>query len=163
VTKSSFLLAALFGVACVHIIDPREAANTDAGLQVWVQVSPLTISLRDTVTRLRIRVYAKNPGRDTVFVENGGPPCSTPLDPATGQGLLFSARIVDDNDELHAGPPHDSCGTALVFAPRRQRTRDFFVTMRDWRASYTVVAKEYRVRSYFAGYEGYQAVITVTQ
>ena len=157
------LLGALFAAACVHIIDPREAANTDVGLQVWVQVAPLTLSMRDTVTRLRIRVYAKNPGRDTIRVANGGLPCTQPLDPVTGQGLEFSARMAEDNNELNAGPPQDLCGTSLlVFSPRRQRSYDFRLSMKEWQAGWPVVAKEYRVRSFFAGYEGYQAVVTVT-
>jgi hypothetical protein len=159
----SFLLLGALLMACVQIIDPREAANTDVGLQVWVQVAPATLSIRDTLTRVRIRVYAKNPSRDTLRINNGGSPCDTPLDPATSQGVLFSARIVDDDDELNAGPPKDLCGTSsLMFTPRRQRSFDFYVTIKEWKVDYAVVAKEYRVRSYFAGYEGYQALLTVT-
>ena len=161
--KSLFLLAAATALACVHIIDPREAANTDVGLQVWAQVSPQTLSITDTVSRLRIRVSAKNPGRDTIRVVNGGLPCSVPLDPVGGQGLEHSMRIADDNHDLNAGPGADVCGTALlIFPPRHTRSIDFYVTIKGWKAgSWPLVAQPYRVRSYFAGYEGYSAAFTL--
>jgi len=68
--------------SCVHLIDPRQAANTDIGLQVWVQVLPVEFSTSDTVSRIRIRVSAKNPGQDTIHVDNGGPTCDVQPDPA---------------------------------------------------------------------------------
>lgn len=162
---SLFLLAATTALACVHIIDPREAANTDVGLQVWAQVSPLTLSVTDTVSRLRIRVSAKNPGRDTIRVNNGGLPCSAPLDPVDGQGLQHSVRIADANDDLNAGPHGDVCGTALlIFPPRRTRSIDFYVTIKGWKSGgWPLVMQEYRVRSYFAGYEGNSTVFTLVR
>ena len=160
---SFFLFAAATALACVHIIDPREAANTDVGLQVWAQVSPLTLSIRDTVTRLRIRVSAKNPGRDTIRVNNGGLPCSATPDPVDGRGLQHSMRIADANEDLNAGPPGDVCGTTLLlFPPRRTRAIDFFVTIKGWKAGpWPLVTQGYRVRSYFAGYEGESAEFTL--
>lgn len=157
------LVGAAITAACVHIVDPREAANTDVGLQVWAQVTPATLSIRDTVTRLRIRVNVKNPGRDTLRIDNGGLPCSATTDPVDGRGLQHSMRIGDDTDPLDAGPRGDVCGTLLlVFPPRRTRSVDFYVTIKGWRAGgWPVVTEEYRVRSYFAGYEGYSAVFTL--
>lgn len=156
-------LAAALAVACVHLIDPRESANTDIGLQVWAQVTPLEISLTDTVTSVRVRINAKNPGRDTIRVNNGGPPCAMPLDPAQGRYLLHSYRVADDQSELDAGPRGDFCGqTLLIFPPRRTRSVDFRFTMKQWRGGWAVGARQYRMRSYFAGYEGYSGVITVT-
>ena len=156
-------IAAAASAACVHLIDPRESANTDIGLQVWAQVSPIGISASDTVTRLRVRINAKNPGRDTIRVNNGGPPCSMPLDPATGQYLMHSMRIADENSDLDAGPRGDLCGpTFLTFPPRRTRSIDFYVTMKQWKAGgWPMTPKQYRVRSYFAGYEGYSTVFTL--
>ena len=153
-------LAAAAFVACVDFLDPREAANTDLGLQVWAQVSPIELSVRDTVTRVRIRVSAKNPGRDTITVNNGGPPCSMPLDPAAGRNLMHSMRIADDNSDLDAGPRADLCGqTLLTFPPRRTRSVDFFVTVKRWKdGGWALTPQQYRVRSYFAGYEGYGTV-----
>jgi len=163
VKTSFFLLAAATVLACVHIIDPREAANTDVGLQVWAQVSPLTLSITDTVSRLRIRVSAKNPGRDTIRVVNGGLPCSATLDPVIGQGLEHSMRIADGADDLNAGPHGDTCGTLLlIFPPRRSRSIDFYVTIKGWKAGgWPLVTQTYRVRSYFAGYEGYSTIFTL--
>ncbi len=161
------LPGALVGVtivaACVQIIDPRDAANTDAGLQVWAQVSPLTLSIRDTVTRVRIRISAKNPGRDTLHVNNGGMPCSATVDPVDGRGLLHSMRIGNETDPLDAGPRGDVCGTTLaVFPPRRTRAVDFYVTMKGWRSGgWSLAPDEYRVRGFFAGYEGYSTVLTL--
>lgn len=155
-------LAAAHLVACVHLIDPRESANTEIGLQVWAQVTPIEISLRDTVTSIRVRINAKNPGRDTIIVNNGGPPCSIPLDPAQGRYLMHSYRVASELNELDAGPRGDLCGqTLLKFAPRRTRSVDFRFTMKQWRGGWTVGTQQFRVRSYFAGYEGYGGVITV--
>lgn len=156
-------IAAALSVACVHLIDPRQAANTDIGLQVWAQVVPIEVSVRDTVTRLRIRVSAKNPGRDTIKVNNGGPPCSVPLDPADGRYLMHSMRIADENSDLDAGPGGDVCGqTLLTFPPRRTRSVDFYITMTKWKAGgWPLTPQQYRVRSYFAGYEGYSTVFTL--
>ena len=157
------LLAAALGVACVHLIDPRETANTDIGLQVWAVVTPIEISLSDTVTSIRVRINAKNPGRDTITVNNGGPPCSITPDPAEGRYLMHSLRVASDANELDAGPRGDFCGaTLLKFPPRRTRSVDFRFTMKTWRNGWTVGAQQYRLRSYFAGYEGYSGVITVT-
>lgn len=145
----------------MHIIDPREAANTDVGLQVWVTVTPLSLSISDSVTRVRVRVSAKNPGRDTLAIDNGGLPCVLTDDPIDSKGLLHSMRIADDDSEFDAGPRGDVCGTSLlIFPPRRTRQRDFYITTRSWTDSgYPLVARDYRVRSYFAGYEGYSAVL----
>ena len=160
---ASATLAAALALACVHLIDPRQAANTDIGLQVWAQVTPIEISLSDTVTSIRVRVHAKNPGRDTITVNNGGPPCDMTLDPVEGRYLMHSYRIASDLSELDAGPHGDFCGqTLLKFPPRRTRSVDFRFTMKQWRAGWAVTAQEYRMRSYFAGYEGYSGVITVT-
>lgn len=150
-------------VACAHFIDPREAANTDVGLQVWASVVPTTLSIRDTVSRLRIRISAKNPGQDTVRVDNGGSPCTTPLDPAASRGVQHSMRIADADNDLDAGPRADLCGTTLlIFPPKRTRAVDFYVTIKQWRAGgWPLVARDYRVRSYFAGYEGYSALFTL--
>jgi hypothetical protein len=93
--------------ACVHLIDPATAANTEIGLQVWAQVVPTEFSISDTVSRIRIRINAKNPGNDTILVENGGPACDKQPDPIDGVGLLFSMRIGDDNHLLDAGPGAD--------------------------------------------------------
>lgn len=150
--------------ACVHLIDPRLAANTDIGLQVWAQVTPSEFSVSDTVSRIRIRINAKNPGQDTITVDNGGPACDMQLDPAAGRGLLQSMRIADDTHQLDAGPGADICGTTtLIFTPKRTRSWDFYVTMKQWKASgHPIVTQEYRVRSYYAGYEGYSALFKLT-
>lgn len=146
--------------ACVHLIDPRQAANTDIGLQVWAQVTPTVFSISDTVSRIRIRINAQNPGQDTVVVENGGPTCDQRLDPVDGRGLLHSMRIADDTRALNAGPGADICGTTLlIFPPRKMRSWDFFVSVKAWQAGgFPLVTQEYRARSYFAGYEGYSAL-----
>jgi hypothetical protein len=146
--------------ACVHLIDPATAANTEIGLQVWAQVVPTEFSISDTVSRIRIRVNAKNPSLDTIFVENGGPTCDKQPDPIDGRGLLFSMRIADDTHLLDAGPGKDLCGTTILkFVPRKTRTWDFYVTMPEWKAAgYPIVTGEYRARSFFAGYEGYSAL-----
>ena len=148
----------------MRLIDPRLAANTDVGLQVWAQVVPTELSLSDTVSRLRIRVTAKNPGQDTIFVDNGGPTCDVQPDPIAGRGLLQSMRIADDTHPLTAGPGGDQCGTTiLLFSPKRSRSWDFYVTIKQWKAAgFPAVAQEYRVRSYFAGYEGYSALFKLT-
>jgi hypothetical protein len=155
------LLAVVAGVsACVHLIDPRQAANTDIGLQVWAQVTPTELSVSDTISRIRIRINAKNPGQDTILVDNGGPTCDVQPDPAAGRGLLQSMRIADDTHQLAAGPGGDICGTTtLKFTPKKTRSWDFYVGIKQWKSGgYQVVTKEYRVRSYFAGYEGYSAL-----
>ena len=122
--------------ACVHLIDPREAANTDIGLQVWAQVTPTEFSVSDTISRIRIRINAKNPGQDTIDVDNGGPTCDVQPDPATGRGLLQSMRIADDTHQMDAGPGADICGTTtLRFVPKKTRSWDFYVSMKQWRAS----------------------------
>jgi hypothetical protein len=146
--------------ACVHLVDPRQAANTDIGLQVWAQVVPVEFSVQDTTSRIRIRINAKNPGQDTIRVDNGGPACDKQPDPAAGRGLLFSMRIADDTHLLDAGPGADLCGTTiLIFVPKKTRSWDFYVSMADWKASgIPLVTQEYRARSYFAGYEGYSAL-----
>jgi hypothetical protein len=153
-------IALTAATACVQLIDPKSAANTDIGLQVWAQVTPVEFSVQDTVSRIRIRISAKNPGTDTIRIENGGPACDQTTDPVDARGLLHSMRIADDARPLEAGPGGDVCGTSfLVFGPKRTRSWDFFVTIPAWRAAgYPVVAQEYRVRSYFAGYEGYSAL-----
>lgn len=162
VVGAAIAIAAALSVACVRLIDPRQAANTDVGLQVWAQTIPTELSIQDTTTIIRIRINAKNPGRDTIKVDNGGPPCAKPLDPVLGQYLMQSMRIADDDNELDAGPRGDACGALLVFAPRRTRTVDFFVTLKAWKAGgWPLEAKRYRVRSYFAGYEGYSTVLTL--
>ncbi len=150
--------------ACVHLIDPRQAANTDIGLQVWAQVTPTSFSVSDTVSRIRIRVSVKNPGQDTVRVDNGGPACDQRPDPVDGRGLLHSMRIGDDTRDLNAGPGADICGTTLlVFPPKRSRSWDFYVSIPQWKAAgYPVLTQEYRARSYFAGYEGYSALFKLT-
>lgn len=146
--------------SCVHLIDPRQAANTDIGLQVWAQVTPTEFPMSDTVSRIRIRINAKNPGQDTILVDNGGPACDIQPDPSAGRGLLHSMRIADDTHQLAAGPGGDLCGTTILkFKPKQTRSWDFYVTMRQWTAAgYPIVTQEYRVRSYFAGYEGYSAL-----
>src|SRR5689334_17038106 len=101
-------------VACVHLIDPRTASNTDIGLQVFAQVTPTTLSVEDTVTRLRIRISAKNPGQDTIVVDNGGPTCDVRPDPVDGSGLLQSMRIADDTHQMGAGPGGDLCGNSIL-------------------------------------------------
>jgi len=146
--------------ACVHLIDPRTASNTDIGLQVWVQVTPAEFSVSDTVNRIRIRINAKNPGQDTIVVDNGGPGCDRQPDPAVGRGLEHSMRIGDDAHPLDAGPSGDVCGnTFLKFPPKKTRPFDFYVSIAEWkRQGFKVVTQEYRIRSYFAGYEGYSAL-----
>jgi hypothetical protein len=146
--------------ACVRLLDPRLASNTDVGLQVWAQVTPSSFSIQDTVSRIRIRISAKNPGQDTITVENGGPACDQQPDPVDGRGLLFSMRIADNATGNNAGPSADLCGTTiLTFPPKKMRSVDFYVTIKSWQAAgIPAVAKEYRVRSYFAGYEGYSAI-----
>lgn len=163
VIVAATVIAAAASVACVRFLDPRQAANTDIGLQVWAQVTPIELSVRDTVTRVRVRVVAKNPGRDTIIVNNGGPPCTTPIDPAEGRYLMHSMRIADDNSDLDAGPHGDQCGQSLLtFPPRRSRSVDFIVTVKNWQAGgWPLTPQRYRVRSYFAGYEGYSAVLTL--
>jgi hypothetical protein len=147
-------------LSCVHLIDPRQAANTDIGLQVWAQVTPTEFSVSDTTSRIRIRINAKNPGQDTIVVDNGGPTCDVQPDPSAGRGLLQSMRIADDTHQLTAGPGADLCGTTtLIFTPKKTRSWDFYVTMKQWKAGgYPLVTQEYRIRSYFAGYEGYSAL-----
>jgi hypothetical protein len=149
--------------ACVHLIDPRGAANTDIGLLVWAQVSPVTLSVSDTVTRIRVRINAKNPGQDTIRVDNGGPACDQQPDPVDGRGLLHSMRIGDDDHALDAGPGGDICGTTiLTFVPKKTRSWDFYVTVNSWKASgRPLKIQEYRVRSFFAGYEGYSALFNL--
>ncbi len=156
------LVAAL--AACVRLIDPRTAANTDIGLQVWVTVTPTQFSISDTASRIRIRVSAKNPGNDTIVVDNGGPACDKQADPLAGRGLLFSMRIGDDTRILDAGPGADICGTTLLlFVPKKSRSWDFYVSMKSWQdAGYPLLAQEYRARSFFAGHEGYSALFKLT-
>ena len=160
---AAIAMAVAASTACVHLLDPRLTANTDIGLQVWAQVIPIELSVRDSVSRVRVRVSAKNPGRDTIKVDNGGPPCDTPIDPAAGRYLLHSMRIADENSDLNAGPHGDLCGQSLlVFPPRRTRSVDFVVTVKTWRdGGWALTPQRYRVRSYFAGYEGYSTVFTL--
>jgi hypothetical protein len=149
--------------ACVHLIDPATAANTDIGLQVYVTVTPTELRISDTTSYIRIRVTAKNPGSDTVRVVNGGPACDKTPDPIDGTGLLWSMRIADESHVVDAGPGGDVCGMIpLTFLPKKPRSFDFFVSAKSWQASgFPIVAKEYRARSFFAGYEGYSALFRV--
>jgi hypothetical protein len=163
--RSAPLAAAAFALPCRDADAPAVGpVRGAAGLRVWAEVRPGVLSVHDSVTTLRIRVYAANPSYDALRVASGGPPYRLTPDPTQSRGLAQSVRIADATRPLHAGPETDFWGDSVhVFGPRETQYREFPVTLRSWRAGgWAAAPGEYRVRGYFNGHEGTSATLVLT-
>jgi hypothetical protein len=160
--RPTLLLSAL--VCLCSCSDSIIGPNTDVGLSVWAEVSPTSVSIRDSTTVLRMRVYVGNASYHEIQVVSGGPPYRFTGDPNRSQGLWGSLRIATDADPLNAGPNTDWWGDSVyVFAPRHAEYNETLVTLRDWRAGGWVVAPgRYTVRSWFNAREGKSAAFILT-
>jgi hypothetical protein len=143
-----------------NIIGP----NTDVGLSVWAEVSPTSVSIRDSTAVLRIRVYVSNTSIVEIRVVSGGPPYRFTADPDRSQGLWGSYRIANDVDPLNAGPSVDWWGDSVyVFTARHTDYNERLVSLSDWKAGgWTLAPGRYRVRSWFNGREGKSATFDLT-
>jgi hypothetical protein len=130
---------------------------------VWAEVSPARLSIGDSTAVLRVRIYAQNPGPDSLRLRSGGPPYVFTADPAESRGLEQSFRIASTGDSLNAGPGTDYWGDSVyVFAPREGQYSEAVIRLRDWRVrGYPLAPGTLRVRSYFNGREGSGATFTL--
>jgi hypothetical protein len=157
-------LAPLAMLALAGCADRIAAPNTDLGLTVWAEVSPTSISVRDTTSVLRIRVYAGNPSVEEIRIRSGGPPYTSTGDPSQSKGLASSFRIGTPDNLLNAGPNTDWFGDSVyVFPPLRVQYEEKTITLAEWRrGGWPLVPGSYRVRSWFNAREGRDATLTLT-
>lgn len=155
------LVALLALGAC---FDRISAPNTDVGLSVWAGVAPATLSVRDSMIPIHIRVYIANPSSEEIRVVSGGPPYRFTSDPAQSKGLIGSFRIARDTNQLNAGPNTDWWGQPeYVFAPRSVQASERVLTLAEWKkGGWPVVPGVYRVRGWFNGREGKEARLILT-
>ena len=130
--------------------------NTDAGLRVWVEVSPRIVSVRDTTAILRIRLNVMNPSEREITVITGGPPYRSTGKPERNSGLFGSIRIGRGADSLNAGPNVDWFGQPVyTFRPRSRAYDELLVPLKEWRSGgWKLEVGEYHARGWFNGREG---------
>jgi hypothetical protein len=135
--------------------------NTDVGLSVWTQVSPPILSIRDTTTVLRIRVFVGNKTDHEIRVVSGGPPYVFTFgsEPVPHSGLWGSLRIAGDSSAMNAGPGVDWWGDSVyVFPAHRAAYNEQATTLREWKArGWAVRVGNYVARGWFNGREGRSA------
>ncbi|MEP7344397.1 MAG: hypothetical protein ABI877_03980 [Gemmatimonadaceae bacterium] len=153
----------LFGaMSCAEPTAPSELApNTTSGLRVWATVTPSALSVRDSLTPIVIRVYARNPGDDTLRIVSGGPPYTFTSDPRDSRGLSYGFRIARNPDSLNAGPNADFWGQPVyVFAPHSTSYVQHQFSLKTWRAGgWSTDLGEYEIRSFYNGREGQRATL----
>ena len=152
------LMAAI--VACRdYPLDP----NTDAGLRVWVEVSPRIVSVSDTTAILRIRLNVMNPSEREITVITGGPPYRSGGKPTRNSGLFGSIRIARGADSLNAGPNVDWFGQPVyTLRPRSRLYDELIVPLKEWQArGWQLAVGEYRARGWFNGREGTSATFVL--
>lgn len=148
--------------ACGDTASPRLDPNTPAGLRVWVEARPNQLSMRDTLATARVRIVAVNPGRDTIRLPGGPPYIFTP-DPRDSQGIEQSFRIARDTNTINAGPGVDFWGQPeYVFPPSAVNVAEYVLSLKVWRAGgWALSPGTYRLRGYFNGMEGAEALLTI--
>lgn len=160
--RSAFLLLFAGGSVAGCADDPL-APNTDVGLTVWAEVSPSTLSIRDSLMPILIRVNVRNPSLATLRIQSGGPPYVFTRDPVETRGLWASFRIDCDAKPLNCGPNTDWWGSPeYVLAPRTTYISEKTMTLQQWRTGgWLAVVGEYRVRAWFNGREGWNATLVL--
>jgi hypothetical protein len=132
--------------------------NTDVGLSVWTEVSPTFLSIRDTTTVLRMRVFVGNKTNHEIRVVSGGPPYVFTFgnEPLPHSGLWGSLRIARGADLLNAGPPVDWWGDSVyVFPAHHAEYNEQAITLREWKArGWPITPGAYVARGWFNGREG---------
>ncbi len=156
--RATYFGVLLLGVtSCVEATAPAERpANVASGLRVWATVSPASVSVRDSTRSISIRVYARNPGRDTLRIVSGGPPYVFTTDPRDSRGLSYQFRTANAADQLNAGPNADYWGQPeYVFAPHTTWYVEYRFSISSWRAgNWATTPGVYSVRSFYNGLEG---------
>ncbi|PYO80208.1 MAG: hypothetical protein DMD63_01880 [Gemmatimonadetes bacterium] len=142
-----------FLLGCSDVIGP----NTDVGLSVWADVSPTFLSIRDTITPIRIRVYVSNTTGHEIRVVSGGPPYVFTSDPARNSGTWGSFRITKNDSLINWGPGIDWWGDSVyVFRAHYTEYNEEVVTLAKWKG-WNLAPGLYRVRSWFNTREGRSA------
>jgi hypothetical protein len=156
--------ALLLTAALTACSDGILAPNTDVGLSVWAEVSPASLSIRDTLTPLRIRVYVANKSNHAISVVGGGPPYVFTNDPTASHGLWGSYRIANSADPLHAGPSVDWFGQPVyTFSARNAVYNETKLTLHEWKSGgWPLTPGVYWVRSWFNAREGRNAAFAIT-
>ena len=150
----------LSAVVCLSSCDDNIIGpNTDVGLSVWTEVSPLYLSIRDTTTVLHMRVFVANKTNHEIRVVSGGPPYHFTNNPAPNSGLWGSLRIARGTDSLNAGPSVDWWGDSVYVYPAHYVDYDEqAITLRQWKAGgWPVTVGAYTARGWFNGREGESA------
>src|SRR5688500_3112111 len=153
--------AVLYLSACADsIIGP----NTDVGLSVWTEVSPMVLSIRDTTTLLRLRVFVGNKTDHEIRIVSGGPPYVFTSNPRPHSGLWGSLRIARGPDSLNAGPSVDWWGDSVyVFLAREAVYNEHALTLGEWKArGWPIIPGAYVARGWFNGREGKSATFAFT-
>ena len=159
VMRSAFLVSAL--VLLCSCGDSIIGPNTDVGLSVWTEVSPVILSIRDTTTVLHMRVFVGNKTDHEIRVVSGGPPYVFTFgsEPLPHSGLWGSLRIARDSNAFHAGPGTDWWGDSVyVFPAHYAEYNEQTITLREWKARGWPLEKgNYLARGWFNGREGKSA------
>jgi hypothetical protein len=139
--------------------------NTDVGLSVWVEVTPLVLSVRDSTAVLHMRVYVGNASNHEVRVVSGGPPYVFTADPSRSKGLWGSLRIATNTEPLNAGPNVDWWGDSVyVFPAHHVEYDELTVTLHDWKSrGWAATPGTYTVRGWFNSREGKSAALVLTR
>jgi hypothetical protein len=158
------LSAIVFLCSCADsIIGP----NTDVGLSVWTEVSPSLLSIRDTTTVLRMRVFVGNRTDHEIRVVSGGPPYVFTFgsEPRPHSGLWGSLRIARGADSLHAGPFVDWWGDSVyVFPAHHVEYNEQAMTLHEWKVGgWPLTPGAYAARGWFNGREGKSAPFLFTR
>jgi hypothetical protein len=121
------------------------------------------VSLADNSAELRIRILVTNPSSRDVIVVTGGPPYSIRGDPSESGGLTQSLRIATATEPLNAGPAVDVWGEPVdTIRAEHGEYIEHVVKVAEWKAGWTVVPGEFRVRSWYNGREGESVSFTLT-
>ena len=159
----SAIVLAMAATGCTDAFAP--APNTDVGLYVWAEVTPATLSIRDSTTEIHVRIYVRNPSGSEIRVVSGGPPYTFTTDPARSRGLWGSFRVACAEAPLNCGPNTDFFGDSVyVFPPHQTDFSGAKFTLKSWaNGGWPIAVRAYHIRGWFNGREGASATLNITQ
>ena len=137
--------------------------NTDIGLRVWVEITPASVGLADSLATVTVRLNVYNPRDEEIRVVSGGPPYVFAGDPSKSQGLWGSIRIGCNASPTNCGPNVDWWGDSVYVIPSRTTHYDETTfTLQSWRSlGWSTTPGAYQVRGWFNAREGTGAILTL--
>lgn len=154
-------IAACAGVlSCTEAFEP---VNVDPGLNVWAEVSPAMLSIKDANRPIEVRLNVRNPTGREMRISSGGPPYVFDRNPALSKGLWGSFRIGCPEAPLNCGPNTDWFGDSVFVLPARQTVADKATfTLKEWYdGGWPITVRVYHIRVWFNGREGASATLNI--